>query len=223
MIVGLATLNGVDHYRTLGVAPAATRDEIRRAYLALARRHHPDRLDEGDTTGGAAEGSARMAAVNEAWRILGDEDERAAYDRGRHSERRVQARPAPAGPPRWVDAPPVDMDEPAPDTISGTPVQLALRVLPWVVIVLVILGLFVFTAYAGPDDDSDEQPVGLGSCVRSDGEQLIVVACDRVNDGRIVEILPLGRECSDPDTRRLRRPGPPGTLCLETTLNTRSP
>lgn len=47
-------------YEVLGVDPGATPDEVRRAYLALARRHHPD-------AGGDA---AAMRQVNEAWRSL---------------------------------------------------------------------------------------------------------------------------------------------------------
>lgn len=56
----------------LGVAPSADQATLRRAYLALARRHHPDR-DGGDAT--------RMRALNEAWSVLSDPDRRARYDR----------------------------------------------------------------------------------------------------------------------------------------------
>lgn len=59
------------HYEVLGVPPGATAAELRRAYLELARRHHPD-LD-----GGSAE---QMRAVNEAWATLGDADRRRRYD-----------------------------------------------------------------------------------------------------------------------------------------------
>ena len=220
-------LDRVDHYRTLGVAPTATRDEIRRAYLALARRYHPDRSD-GDGPAATADRSARMAAVNDAWRVLGDADARADYDR-----QRVRSVSAPTGPPR--PAPPTvawsgddlvpDLDEPAPDTIQGTRVQIALRVMPWVVIALVIVALFVFTAYAGPDGEPTPRPIDPGSCVLvgAGPDQLSVVACDRVNDGRVVEVLPPGRECTDPEALTIPRPGAPGTICLETTLNTRTP
>lgn len=56
----------------LGVAPTADAAAVRRAYLALARQHHPD-LGGGD--------AARMRAVNHAWSVLGDPEQRARYDR----------------------------------------------------------------------------------------------------------------------------------------------
>jgi hypothetical protein len=59
------------HYDVLGVAPSAPVAEVRRAYVALARQHHPDRL------GGDA---ATMRAINEAWTVLSDPGRRARYD-----------------------------------------------------------------------------------------------------------------------------------------------
>jgi hypothetical protein len=47
-------------YEVLGVSPGATPEEIRRAYLALARRHHPD-------AGGSVD---EMRRLNEAWAAL---------------------------------------------------------------------------------------------------------------------------------------------------------
>lgn len=226
----LATLNGVDHYRILGVAPTASRDEIRRAYLALARRYHPDRADPRTADpdvepGGGADRSARMAAVNHAWRVLGDADSRAAYDRRLRQAAPSPARPAPPAPPTTpVQDEPVDLDEPAADTIEGTPLQLALRVLPWVVIALALLGVFVFSAYAGPGGEPTPRPIDPGSCVLAGTgpDDLSVVPCDQPNDGRVVEVLPLGRECSDRRALTLPSPGAPGIICLETTLRTRS-
>jgi hypothetical protein len=63
----------VTHYEVLGVARQADDAEIRRAYLDLARRHHPD------AAGGDAE---EMLRVNEAWAVLGDPASRARYDAG---------------------------------------------------------------------------------------------------------------------------------------------
>jgi hypothetical protein len=58
-------------YDVLGVAPDVDGAELRRAYLALAQRHHPDR------PGGDA---GRMREVNEAWARVGDPGRRARYD-----------------------------------------------------------------------------------------------------------------------------------------------
>ena len=61
----------------LGIDPGASADEIRRAYLALAREHHPDRFGDERVPSAADE---RMRDVNEAWRALSDPDRRARYD-----------------------------------------------------------------------------------------------------------------------------------------------
>jgi DnaJ domain len=59
------------HYDVLGVSASATQAEVRAAYRAAARDHHPD-------AGGDA---VRMRALNVAWAVLGDPVRRAAYDR----------------------------------------------------------------------------------------------------------------------------------------------
>ncbi len=66
----------------LGVARDASHDTIHRAYRVLARRLHPDVA--------AAHGTDAndMAAVNEAWEVLGDERSRAEYDHSLGIEKR---------------------------------------------------------------------------------------------------------------------------------------
>lgn len=64
--------SGAGPYEVLGVSPTASDDEIRRAYVALARRFHPDANPDGEE---------RMRAVNEAWAVLGDRQRRRDYDR----------------------------------------------------------------------------------------------------------------------------------------------
>ncbi len=78
---------GLDPYAILQVDPRAPRAEIRAAYRALARQHHPD------LAGGSCE---KMAALNNAWSVLSDPVARAEYDRGRHAA--VAAMPAPPRP-----------------------------------------------------------------------------------------------------------------------------
>lgn len=60
-------------YNILGVSPNATSDEIKKAYRALAMRHHPDRS--------AHEGAAaRFNAIKTAYELLSDPKRRAEYN-----------------------------------------------------------------------------------------------------------------------------------------------
>ena len=94
------------HYEVLGVAPTAPISEVRRAYVALARQHHPDRA------GGSADS---MRAVNDAWSTLRDPDRRAAYDLSLGRGRSASA-PAPAEP-----SPVSDLDDLLADLDDDTP------------------------------------------------------------------------------------------------------
>ena len=60
----------VTYYGDLGVSPAATPEEIKKAYRALASQHHPDR--GGD--------HATMAVLTVAYEVLSHERKRPAYD-----------------------------------------------------------------------------------------------------------------------------------------------
>src|SRR5215218_8897326 len=82
---------GPDPYAVLGVGRGASAGEVRRAYLALARRHHPDAHAEGPERAAA---ERRMQDVNAAWAVLGDPARRAAFDRDER-ERGGRRRSAP--------------------------------------------------------------------------------------------------------------------------------
>lgn len=55
-------------YATLGVAPSASVDAIRKSYKGLVRKWHPDRYS-GDPQG-QAEANVRMRAINDAFRSV---------------------------------------------------------------------------------------------------------------------------------------------------------
>ena len=83
-----------DYYAILGAAEDVSQVEIDRIYKRLAVQHHPDR-------GGNAED---MKAINEAYRVLGNEATRRAYDlrRRRISNDTVSAVVPPLSPPSTI-------------------------------------------------------------------------------------------------------------------------
>jgi curved DNA-binding protein CbpA len=62
-----------DFYRILGVPRSATKEQIRNAYLSLARKYHPD-VNQG------MENGEQLKEVNQAYGILSDDESRAAYN-----------------------------------------------------------------------------------------------------------------------------------------------
>jgi len=60
----------MDYYNRLGIPRNATQDEIKKAYRKLASAHHPDK--GGDTK--------TFQEIEEAYRILSDENKRHEYD-----------------------------------------------------------------------------------------------------------------------------------------------
>lgn len=67
-----------DYYAILQVAPDADAKTIRKAYYAEARKYHPDTTEFDPEYA-----TKRMAEINEAYQVLGDEDERRVYDMAR--------------------------------------------------------------------------------------------------------------------------------------------
>lgn len=110
----------VDLYAVLGLTPSATPAQLRRAYRAMLRQHHPDTRSAGPRRDGDAADQTNEAAqavqlVLTAYEVLRDPARRAAYDRLRTSSGsaipvRVRVHQAPttpdtppiqAGPVRW--------------------------------------------------------------------------------------------------------------------------
>ena len=135
----------------LGVPPSADAATLRQAYLALARRHHPDR-DGGD--------AARLRAVNEAWAVLSAPQARARYDRALATAPSPPAQ-RPPGPgtvrpgyerdPRYPADEPVDdlEDLDAPD-LDDLPVRVTVVLPRWLRLVpMATLGAAVLAGFVG--------------------------------------------------------------------------
>ncbi|CAI5734527.1 unnamed protein product [Hyaloperonospora brassicae] len=68
-----------DFYDVLGVARNASKNEIKKKYYQLAKKHHPD------TNKADPEAAKKFAEATEAWEILGDDDKRQKYDAYGHA------------------------------------------------------------------------------------------------------------------------------------------
>ena len=61
-----------NYYHTLGLTPEASDDDIRRAYIRLAREYHPDHNNN--------EGNVQMAELNHVFEVLSNPQKRNEYD-----------------------------------------------------------------------------------------------------------------------------------------------
>jgi len=63
------------HYKTLGIARTASKDAIRKAYLGLAKKYHPD-INKAPTA------NAMFQKIQEAYSVLSDDSKKRDYDSG---------------------------------------------------------------------------------------------------------------------------------------------
>lgn len=73
-LVAAAAGGGADHYAALGIDKTATKAQIRKAYRRYSLKYHPDK-NMGDDSA-----AAKFTAANEAYEVLGDDDQRLIYD-----------------------------------------------------------------------------------------------------------------------------------------------
>jgi len=74
-------------YETLGVAPNASQDDIRKAYRKAAKETHPD------LNPAKPEAEKRFKEINAAYDIVGDADKRKRYDAGEIDETGAERQP----------------------------------------------------------------------------------------------------------------------------------
>ena len=194
-----------DHYEILGVARTAPHSEVRRAYLARARRWHPDGFS-GAPVAEAEKAERAMRRVNQAWEVLGDPDRRQAYDRQLVPGVRT-VDDARAGirtddgvtriDPRLLDPAFLTARREAQLTDISNRTSLVLRAAPLLAVLGLLVAIFVFTAYArdsvGTATPSTVPGPNLGAgiaandCVTiTSGPALLEVPCTAAAAGRVI-------------------------------------
>jgi len=154
-----------------------------------------------------------MREINESWSVLQDADRRRAYDAQRLATKpRSDPR---ARPPR--SAAPVPIDDDDDDLVDVMPPMTAMtaglfRHLPWVVLVLVLGGIFVMTAYAG--SGAEEPPPAaptamVGDCLDvTSGPTTSIVSCAGPHEFEIVDRVVEPSSCPEgTEVRRLATDG----------------
>src|SRR5437763_3450504 len=66
-----------DPYEVLGMSKGASPEDIKKAYRKLAKRLHPDSNKKDPKA------ATKFSELNGAYEIVGDEDKRKAFDRGK--------------------------------------------------------------------------------------------------------------------------------------------
>jgi curved DNA-binding protein CbpA len=143
-----------------------------------------------------------MQDVNEAWRVLRDPGQRAAYDRVLETPP-----PEPVVVHREDD---LDRVYERPLAQPGDLSVLIVRAVPWIAVLLVLGIIFVFTAIAGRDDGPRDL---VGKCVITEDAEPVETPCDRQNDGRLVDVVSDSKECAVGTTAKIVSDG--DWLCLE--------
>ncbi|NXG01096.1 DJC24 protein, partial [Sakesphorus luctuosus] len=69
-----------DWYHVLGAEPSDTPAELKRKYQKLALLYHPDKQEADVPAGEVEQRVQRFIEVDQAWKILGNEETRKEYD-----------------------------------------------------------------------------------------------------------------------------------------------
>jgi hypothetical protein len=150
-----------DPYRTLQVEPSADLEAIKAAYRRLARLNHPDLNPR-------PEAAERMRAINAAYRVLSDPQQRAAYDAQRYLRPMSSSTVVIRTPPRPRARPVV-----VPAYEPPTPLQRRVDRVVAVLGILLLIGIGLYAALliprAAPPDRRTSRPIATTEPTNPDG------------------------------------------------------
>ncbi|NXT62362.1 DJC24 protein, partial [Chaetops frenatus] len=73
-------INQKDWYKVLGAKPSDSPAELKRKYQKLALLYHPDKQEADVPAGEVEECVQRFIEIDQAWKILGNEETKREYD-----------------------------------------------------------------------------------------------------------------------------------------------
>lgn len=191
------------HYDLLGVPADASIEAIRLAYRNAAREHHPDVARSGAAAVSGGVASERMAALNEAWRVLGDPARRARYD--------VELSRARGSAPAASPPPDVERGWQPTDAAAHYPWRFVLGLAAFG-IAIVIVGVIVYHPSNTPPPP--DNILGAQSCVviepNGDARE---THCSQPHDGVVGQLVPFDAPCPDGTEAHRDRQGM-GTACV---------
>ena len=176
----------------------------------MVRKLHPD-------AGGleTADFSLALAAVSEAWSVLGNTTSRRLYDESLTAKSRYRQAPNPKKQSTVEFA-----DEFADEPEFEIPRVVVRAKVPWrfmlsLVAVGALLILFLHSTASSNIQQGPDSLIQSGSCVAFDSTQAVYeVSCDGPNDGVVRQLIGFDRTCSS-DTFGYRDRQGMGIACLE--------
>jgi hypothetical protein len=97
-----------------------------------------------------------------------------------------------------------DLDRPfdAPLAQPGDVSVSIARAIPWVAVLVILVAIFIFTAYAGKNSTDDTNSL-LNHCVVSGSASAVrAVPCEGPNEGKVVQIVDRASLCQSGSTSR---------------------
>ena len=212
--MNLAGTDISSHYEILGVKSTASLKEIRAAHRAMVRKLHPD-ADGLET----ADFSLALAAVSQAWSVLGNTTSRRLYDESLSVKSKNRQAPNPKK--STINENFEDLADDFVDQADFEVPRVIVRAkVPWrFLLSLVAVGaLLILILHSSSSPSIQQGPDSLiqsGSCVAFDLTQAVYeVSCDGPHDGVVRQLIGFDRTCSS-DTFGYRDRQGMGIACLE--------
>ncbi len=197
------------YYQILGVSPSAKHEEIRAAYLAKARKLHPDNFQNSPKRE-QSQSEELMRELNQAWSTLSNKEKRSKYDlkilSGKSDNRSYPSSDV-GSYEEWTPEPTPEKTTPryaTEEEMKLTWFAKLVRPFPLVLILVAVVAVAIIASIGIGNNDASNRPV---PAVRPTGQPIacmdyvagskgeIVKCVSGEYDAIIYRIVPVGEEC----------------------------